>query len=90
MLAIVREANCTQLVGVAKLHKLGKQAIYTWRKRPEKLGPADVARLRELEAENVKPRKLVAKRDLEIDRGKWRAPRCGVRFELPRQHPGSA
>src|SRR5690606_31539690 len=38
-----------------------------WRKRYGKLDVADVRRLRELEAENTRLKKMVAERDLEID-----------------------
>ncbi len=53
------------------------QAIYTWRRRFGKLQPADVRRLRHLEIENAKLKRLIAERDLEIDtmkeinRRKW-------------------
>ena len=51
--------------------------IYACRKRFGQLEPADVKRLRQLEAENSKLKKLLAERDLEIDvmkeigRKKW-------------------
>ena len=62
---------------VARKHKVSAQAIYTWRRRFGELQPADVRRLRHLEIENAKLKKLVAERDLEIDtmkeinRRKW-------------------
>ena len=48
-----------------------------WRKRFGELEPADVKRLRQLEQENTRLKKLVAERDLEIEvmrevaRKKW-------------------
>jgi len=36
-------------------------------KRSAQLEPVDVKRLRQLESENAKPKKLVAERDLEIE-----------------------
>ncbi len=48
-----------------------------WRKRFGELQPADVKRLRQLESESAKLKKLVAERDLEIEvmkeinRKKW-------------------
>jgi putative transposase len=43
------------------------KTIYLWRKRFGKLEAADVKRLRHLEQENAKLKKLVAERDLEIE-----------------------
>ncbi len=77
MVAVLREADKTPVPEVAKKHKVSAQAIYTWRRRFGALEPADVKRLRALEAENSKLKKLVAERDLEIDtmkeiaRRKW-------------------
>jgi len=48
-----------------------------WRKHFGQLAPADVKRLRALEVENAKLKKLLAERDLDIDvlkeinRRKW-------------------
>ena len=41
--------------------------IYAWRKRFGQLEAVDVKRLRQLEQENAKLKKLVAERDLEIE-----------------------
>jgi hypothetical protein len=77
MVAILREADQGPVSEVARKHKVSEQAIYTWRKRFGQLEPADIKRLRALEAENAKLKKLVAERDLEIEtmkeinRRKW-------------------
>jgi transposase-like protein len=55
------------VVQVAKKHGVSEQTIYAWRKRFGKLEAVDVKRLRQLEQENGKLKKLVAERDLEID-----------------------
>ena len=52
---------------VAKRHGVSEQTIYTWRKRFGALQSDDVRRLRSLEAENARLKKLVAERDLEIE-----------------------
>ena len=52
---------------MAKRHGVSEQAIYTWRKRFGGFQASDVRRLRQLEAENARPKKLIAKRDLEIE-----------------------
>jgi putative transposase len=55
------------VVAVAKRHGISEQTIYTWRKRFGTLQANDVKRLRQLEAENTRLKKLVAERDLEIE-----------------------
>jgi putative transposase len=46
---------------------VSEQTIYTWRKRFGTFQADDVRRLRQLEAENARLKKLVAERDLEIE-----------------------
>lgn len=77
MVAILREADRSPVAEVARKHKVSEQSIYLWRQKFGKLDPADVKRLRALEAENAKLKRIVAERDLEIDtlkeinRRKW-------------------
>jgi len=67
MVAIIREADREQVSVVAKRHGLSEQTIYTWRKRFGSFEANDVRRLRQLEAENARLKKLVVERDLEIE-----------------------
>jgi putative transposase len=67
MVAIVREADREPVPAVAKRHGVSEQTISTWRKRFGGFEPSDVRRLRQLEAENARLKKLVAERDLEIE-----------------------
>ena len=67
MVRILREADAEPVAKVAKRHGVSEQTIYTWRKRYGTLEVADVRRLRELEAENARLKKMLAERDLEID-----------------------
>ena len=67
MLKILREADKSPVVRVAKKHGISEQTLYLWRKRFGKLEAVDVKRLRQLEQENAKLKKLVAERDLEIE-----------------------
>jgi len=67
MVAIIREADRDAVAVVAKRHGISEQTIYTWRKRFGGLQASDVKRLRQLEAENARLKKLVAERDLEIE-----------------------
>ena len=67
MVAIIREADRDPVAAVAKRHGISEQAIYTWRRRFGGLQASDVKRLRQLEVENGRLKKLVAERDLEIE-----------------------
>ena len=77
MVNILREADQRPVPEVAKKHGISDQTIYVWRKRFGTLEPADIKRLRQLELENGRLKKMVADRDLEIDvlkeitRKKW-------------------
>ena len=67
MVKILREADAAPVAEVAKKHGISDQTIYLWRKRFGELQAADVKRLRHVEAENAKLKKLLAERDLEIE-----------------------
>jgi len=67
MVAIIREADREPVSAVSKRHGASEQAIYTWRKRFGGFEANDVRRLRQLEAENARLKKLVVERDLEIE-----------------------
>ena len=67
VVGIIREADRDAVADVAKRHGVSEQTIYTWRKRFGALQANDVKRLRQLEAENARLKKLVAERDLEIE-----------------------
>ena len=77
MVTILREADEKSVPEVAKKHGVSAQTIYGWRKHYGTLEPADVKRLRQVEQENGRLKKMVAARDLEIDvlkentRKKW-------------------
>ena len=53
--------------GTGPTHASAEPTIYTWRKRFGELRSEDVRRLRQLEVENGRLKKLVAERDLEIE-----------------------
>lgn len=67
MVKILREPDQTPIAEVAKKHGVSDVTIYAWRKRFGQLESVDVKRLRQLEQENAKLKKLLAERDLEID-----------------------
>jgi putative transposase len=67
MVAVIREADRDGVPAVAKRHKVSDQTVYTWKKRFGAFQPDDVRRLKQLEQENARLKKLVAERDLEIE-----------------------
>jgi putative transposase len=68
MVQILREADRTDdVAGTAKKHGISDQTVYIWRKRFGAMTPDDTRRLRTLESENGKLKKLLADRLLEID-----------------------
>jgi putative transposase len=67
IVTILREADREPVGIVAKRHGVSEQSIYTWRKRFGTFQADDVRRLKQLEAENGRLKKLVAERDLEIE-----------------------
>jgi putative transposase len=77
MVKILREADRVPVPEVAKRHGISDQTLYSWRKRFGAMDVDDAKRLKALEAENSRLKKLVAERDLEIEvmkeisRKKW-------------------
>ena len=67
IVGILRETDRDPVATVAKRHGVSEQAIYTWKKRFGSFQPDDVRRLKQLEQENGRLKKLVAERDLEIE-----------------------
>ncbi len=64
MVKILRETDKQSVAQLAEKHGVSEQTIYAWHKRFGKLEAVDVKRLRQLEQENAKLKKLVAERDL--------------------------
>ena len=58
MVTILREADRRPVPEVAKRHGVSAQTIYSWRKHVGTLEPADVKRLRQLEQENGRLKKI--------------------------------
>jgi putative transposase len=67
MVKILREADASSVAEVAKKHGVSEQTLYTWKKRFGTMEALDVRRLRQVEAENGRLKKLLAERDLEIE-----------------------
>ncbi len=66
---ILREAEKAQntVAEVCKQHGISEQTYYRWKSKYGQMDIPDVRRLRELEKENVRLKRMVAERDLEID-----------------------
>jgi putative transposase len=77
MVAMLRQADRTSVAEVARKNKVTEQTIYSWRQKFGAMEPADVKRLRELETENARLKRMLAERELAIDtlkeigRRKW-------------------
>ena len=67
MVAVLREADKTSVAEAAKKHKVSEPTIYAWRKHFGQMEAADVKRLKALEIENGRLKKLSAERDLDIE-----------------------
>jgi len=67
MVKILREADKTPVAEVAKKHGVSDVTIYAWRKRFGQLEAVDVKRLRQLEAENARLKKILAERVMDIE-----------------------
>ena len=64
MVKILREADRAPVAEIAKKHGVSEQTLYAWRKRFGGMDIADAKRLKALEAENTRLKKLLAERDL--------------------------
>ena len=64
---ILRQTDKDSVAVVAKRHGVSEASIYIWRKKFGQLDASDVKRLKTLEAENARLKKLLVDRDLEIE-----------------------
>jgi putative transposase len=67
MVTVLREADRTSVAEAAKKHKVSEPTIYAWRKHFGQMQASDVKRLKALELENSRLKKLLAERDLDIE-----------------------
>ena len=56
-----------KIVEVCREHGITENTFYRWRNKFGSVGVKEVQRLRELEKENARLKKLLAERDLEVD-----------------------
>lgn len=64
---ILRETDQDSVAEVAKRRGISQPTIYAWRKKFGQLDTDEVKRLKGLEQENARLRKLLVDRDLEIE-----------------------
>lgn len=66
---ILREAEApgATISAICHLHGIAENTFYRWRRRYGEMQVSEVRRLRELEAENARLKRLLAERDLELD-----------------------
>ncbi len=69
IVAILQEAQRAEktIVALCKEKGITENTFYAWRKKFAGLQTSEVKRLRELERENARLKRLLAERDLDID-----------------------
>ncbi len=64
---ILRETDQSTVAEVAKRHGVSIPSIYAWQRRFGQMNGSEVKRLKGLECENARLKKILAERDLEIE-----------------------
>ncbi len=69
IIGILREAEAAgaTVTAICRIHGISQNTFYAWRRRYSDMSVSEVKRLRELEAENARLKRMLAERDLEID-----------------------
>jgi putative transposase len=69
IVALLQEAAKGEkpIIELCREHGVSEPTFYTWRKKFGGVNTREVQRLRELEKENARLKKLLAERDLQID-----------------------
>jgi len=67
IVAALREAEATTVVAAARKYGVAEQTMYRWRKRFAGMEVSDVRELKRLKDENIRLKKLLAERDLEVE-----------------------
>lgn len=63
----VARSGSTSVAEAAKAHEVSEATVYAWRKHFGAMDAVDVKRLRALEQENARLKKLQAERDLDVE-----------------------
>lgn len=64
---IIAEGQSGKINEVCRKHGISEQTFFNWRTKFTGMGVQEIRRLRELETENSRLKRIVAERDLEID-----------------------
>jgi putative transposase len=64
---ILREGQGGKINEICRRHGISEAAFFNWRHKYADMGIPEIRRLRELETENGRLKRIVAERDLEID-----------------------
>jgi putative transposase len=64
---ILQEGQGAKINDTCRKFGISEQTFFNWRNKYTGMGVQEVRRLRELEAENGRLKRIVAERDLEID-----------------------
>jgi transposase-like protein len=67
MVKIVREADEVPVAELAKKYSVSTETIYVWRRRFGAMSADEAKRMRVLEVENAKLKKMLVERMLEIE-----------------------
>jgi len=67
MVKILREAERSTVADVAKKHSISEQTIYVWKRRFGAMSVDEAKRLKALESENHRLKKLLAESQLTIE-----------------------
>ena len=69
IIGILKEADCkTSTTGeLCRKHGVSEQTFYRWRRKYGGLSVSEARRLKDLEKENSRLKRLLAERDVEID-----------------------
>lgn len=68
IIRILKEVETgTSVAEVCRKYEVAEQAVYRWRSKYGGLGTSELQRLRELEAENSRLKRIVAQQVLDID-----------------------
>lgn len=64
---ILKEGELGKLTDTCRKYGISDATYYNWRNKYSGMGVSEVRRLRDLESENSRLKRIVAERDLEID-----------------------
>lgn len=67
MVQILREAERSSVGEVAKKHGVSEQTLYVWRRKFGGMDVADAKRLKALEVENARLKKMLAESQLVVE-----------------------